>query len=400
MIRIPFFTISLCLIVFFGTGCANSLFRTSILKKQNNGVTTSTLTFQFNKLPSPYTTNGSNVYFYKNMVVGADPKTFVALTCTLAFESCDSNDDSVFAKDINHAYKGSKLWIEADPTTLEVVGQGVLKDKNRVYYGSVDDSKIDPATFVSLGSSYYKDKNHFYLAGNILSISDTNTFTLLGNTGYAKDSQHVFFNNSAEGVVINGADPKTFTTISGFDNWYAKDVNHVYFKGTIIPELESSTLSVVSQNYLKDAKIVYFQNGLDKNNVIKDADPATFLPIQIYDNLWSKDAKHVYFNGDLIPLADPGTFTALNGRYGKDKNRGFFMDKIFPNVNITTFTANFQDVWYAKDNNHVYNYGAVIAEADPQTFNVVFPDQNCGDNCVYRAYDKNHKYDYNGKIIQ
>lgn len=68
---------------------------------------------------------------------------------------------------------------------------------------------------------------------------------------------------------IQGADIASFEILDELQQ-YAKDKNHVYFQGVIIPEADTQTFSVLNENYncAVDANHAY-----QRDNIIPNFDP-------------------------------------------------------------------------------------------------------------------------------
>jgi hypothetical protein len=138
---------------------------------------------------------------------------------------------------------------------------------------------------------------------------------------------------------------------------------------TIVASTTEQLLAPIS---VCDSKFVLCVGGLPKVYVsgyfLSDADPQTF---EALDNYYGKDSSHIYWiiEGEEGPEpheivdADPQTFTPILGHEA-----------------------------FAKDKNHVYWLGYLISDADPATFSVVYPLQQCGPRCWFDSQDKNHKY--------
>jgi hypothetical protein len=100
---------------------------------------------------------------------------------------------------------------------------------------------------------------------------------------------------------------------------------------------------------------------------------------------YTKDSAHVYFNGEVVSIADPATFVVLGTLYGE-----------------MTGDADSWGGEYAKDKNHVY-FGSdksnIVNNAVSNTFMFVDPaGKSCGIDCLYDAQDEYYKY-YQGKIV-
>lgn len=168
------------------------------------------------------------------------------------------------------------------------------------------------------------------------------------------------------GYPLVGADPTTFLVLvnaSGTPIGLSKDINHVYVG----------------------------------NGILIGADPKTISPIEDSSREWNgfeKDQNNVYHGTDIISGADPQTFTSIGYVVYNEIEAGS----------------------YYKDKNFVYWLGiqikapVVVKRADPTSFALVTTSSNlytkfqstldsCGQNCIYDAQDKNHKY-LEGQVVQ
>jgi hypothetical protein len=128
----------------------------------------------------------------------------------------------------------------------------------------------------------------------------------------------------------------------------------VFYDGLLIPGADSKTFAAV-----KDSTYEYFA---DKNHVYSDgkivvgADPQTFhcsMPGALYSVYWL-DHQHVYTSrGVVIPEADARTFQSLGeGNFGRDAKHVFHREKIIADADAASFQA--LDLGYFKDQRHVY----------------------------------------------
>ena len=135
--------------------------------------------------------------------------------------------------------------------------------------------------------------NHFYL------ISDDLTLRDLGN-GYAINQDYVYY----LGGVLEHASPDTFEIIeTSFDKTYAKDHQHVYFNGALIPTALAASFQLLSKDYSYDAERVYY-----RGQEIVGADPNSFTIIELPHVAYSKDQYSVFWETKVIVDADPATF--------------------------------------------------------------------------------------------
>jgi len=186
-----------------------------------------------------------------------------------------------------------------------------IKD-GRVYYsallfGSRGEPKIvegaDPSSFKNrssaTGQEYGTDKNFVFCAGEKLGGSDGPTFK---NTdpNYAFDKYQVYYPYCR---IIIGADASSFQIISV--GTYAKDKNHVYLFGKVIPISDPQSFEVLDgSTYLKDKNFVYyFLHTTDpvKGEVydVKKIDGADSASFKVINDGLAEDSYHTYLNGKV-----------------------------------------------------------------------------------------------------
>lgn len=170
-------------------------------------------------------------------------------------------------------------------------------------------------------------------------------------------------------------------------------------KAVTPPEKKSVSRIQLNAIYSKDQKSVYYET-VDEAGTIENADPSTFQLLSTTgDSAYTKDSKRVYFFGKPIPSADSKTFVQMNERYGKDINHVYHMDSKLSGSDVSSFTAPYTSVWYAKDKNYVFHGSKIFKLADPQTFSTG-EDRSCGINCSYRSEDKDSRFDWNDQVVQ
>ncbi len=244
----------------------------------------------------------------------------------------------------------------------------------------------------------------------------------IGNfSNYKKDDNYVYFGTD----IAVGADPKTFEII---DDQFAKDKAHVYYKGGMLENSDSSTF--VGGEIPKDKFNVYLFLICEDNQwaqcyrKVEDADPATFKPIKYG---FYKDKNNIFYNTKMVSEADANTFAVYDGgkygyTYGYDKNyifvvghdhvgvirekcsdlnriggyylkcddKVYYEDKLLVGADSETMRPVGVTSNYAKDSKTVYFDGEIVVGADATTFNI-------GDGI--NARDKYHVYRY-GKIVE
>ena len=139
-----------------------------------------------------------------------------------------------------------------------------------------------------------------------------------------------------------------------------------------IPDIQ--TLARLDQWYYADKNTVYSTNGQTKFlDRMTYADRATFTVLASDSfSQWAKDKNYVYDFGNVVMEADPASFNTIgNSRYVKDKTHVFF--------------------GMGGEYSGLYS---VVKGADPVTFSAV---DNPADYS-YDAQDEQHKY-YKGEIL-
>ncbi len=178
----------------------------------------------------------------------------------------------------------------------------------------------------------------------------------------------------AQGAIVSGSTENPtpnlqqiyFSDRTNFETGYEKDATHVYYMGSIIPGADPNSFVVfdsINEAYGKDANNVYFGTS-----TVQGADAATFSAFDIYGT----DTRAVYLEGKVIPDADPKTFVDLNENYSKDAHNVYYQYQIIPGADPNTIQV-ISDYEYAKDKNHVYDWGKVMTGVNPATFTPPLP---------------------------
>ena len=248
-----------------------------------------------------------------------------------------------------------------------------------------------------------------------------NELPAIGNfSNYKKDENYVYYGTD----IVDGADPKTFSIIN---EEFAKDKSHIYYEGDMLEDSDSSTFVVGS--IPKDKTNVYLLLTCEDNiwdqcyRKVDGADPLTF---QLFSYGFSKDKSHVFYNTEIIPEADPITFTIHDGgkydyTYGYDKNyifiagydrvgvikekcndlnqiggyylkcddKVYYVDKLLVGADVKTMVPIGVTSNYAKDSKTVYFDGEIVVGADAATFGI-------GDGI--NAKDKNYIYQFGKRV--
>lgn len=225
---------------------------------------------------------------------------------------------------------------------------------------------IDPATFVYLGGNFYKDASNVYYAGiNVTANSgaDPSTFKYLGYT-------------------INGYLFSTYSFVS-------KDDTKVFYGPTLKSYMDSASYQLLSHFFAKDSKAVYYA---ESGSVVTSADPGTFEAVK---GNFGKDAVNGYYKTNSFTLTDPSSFQVLNTDYAKDSTQVYY--GISPVAGIDAATAYAIDNFYVADSGKVFFRASQIPSADPTQFHVIhsFRDSSY---MMSVAYGNGNLYLNNGNI--
>ena len=259
--------------------------------------------------------------------------------------------------------------------------------------------------------------NHFYYLyeGCVFASTNGNTFELgatkilgvdLGSfkvlsvsPGYAVDKNHVY----AGASVLKGISPDDLyaldqSTIS-FSSDFISDKNNLYLMGIKVDGADPSTFKSLADGngmgpYYHDKNSIYVykaaqsEDGIGQVIKMDYADRSTF---KVYKNWLAYDKNNIYFNGLIVPGADPKSLDYL-GYYYLKTNKGiyFFIDQGIvgqissdvSNFKVLTYTIHSKDYVSGRsgtsylcsgdafgiDSTSVYFSGKVVKGADAKTF--------------------------------
>jgi hypothetical protein len=162
---------------------------------------------------------------------------------------------------------------------------------------------------------------------------------------------------------------------------FATDTEYVYSYGNIVPGADPKTFVLLNSVYEKDKYYAYF--GREDISLIPGADPQSFVVFDselattstdlesaaLYGWMqdYAKNNNHVYYAGEVIPSADPSTFTLLPLYYAKDKNNTYFLGTIVAGADLESFSAVEGNAsYFAIDKNHEYCGADVVSSQASQ----------------------------------
>lgn len=200
------------------------------------------------------------------------------------------------------------------------------------------------------------------------------------DAGYQQENGRwvfITYNESAGRVVkpIDGADMTTFEEIKGE---YARDAQHVFFRGQILSGADPATFERIAGLYWKDKNSVYYVD-----HPIPGADPRSFR--RIGSGPWWRDDANVYVGEDPLNPKDLASFKPINADWAKDA-LWYYPQKYNNYIPITELDyASFTllKAGWARDCCRAYYYDTIVEGADLATFEIVNE---------FRARDQNWYY--------
>ena len=202
----------------------------------------------------------------------------------------------------------------ANPETFQDLGRHETNiwsvDKNSVFLNY----KIFPAdrvSFMMINDRFFKDKNHLFMNSYKISVSEeVNTDELeLLNSFHIRTNSHIYFFNGSPAVpVAFPVSDITSVEVFFYSPTLIKADNRLYIKGHL---LNNDTINIKNfrhaggkSRYFNDGKNIYFYGWNSDQIIWVSSDAASFIEMGHY----GKDSKHAYFHQNVIKDADPATF--------------------------------------------------------------------------------------------
>ena len=210
------------------------------------------------------------------------------------FQVYDPNpNDSRYAHDQNHVFYLENLVVDADPASFLPLDSSYARDQDQVFYQGHELKGVDVGTFEVLKEGYAKDKNSVYYLDQVLKDADLVSF-YVNEFGYALDAKHVFVREK----MIEGSDPATL--VMNEKSGIISDKTRVY-NGP--QEVDPETYVTLACGYAKDKSRAYY---VDKN--VEQVDIASFEQLgRNGTNSYARDKNHLYVNGE-VSSENPDTF--------------------------------------------------------------------------------------------
>lgn len=207
----------------------------------------------FERIGYRHSTDSHHVYYYTEVVEGADPKTFEE----------DQTASSV-GKDKNGIYEGIHRVETNSPDAYTNIGFGYGRDEHNIYYEGRRCPDIDASTFEMTEAIWAKDKDHIIAKGKPLEGADTASFVTVWYSAY--DNDQAWYN----GEELPDIDMETFTC----DSSWATDSLHIYHQGHLLEGVIPSEVKMDMDYVVAKDKVWY------GDKILQDADAASFEIIE------------------------------------------------------------------------------------------------------------------------
>lgn len=236
------------------------------------------------------------------------------------------------------------------------------------YVGNAASSPPLP-TDVDLGHGYVRRDSAIHFVGG-------------GTTGTGANATRIDMPSPELLEMVTKSHFGSFQTAEGLDavsfealsEEYTRDKDRVYFKVIsqgiflviTLPEADPATFEPLDFNLARDKNHVWIANRIQKG-----ADPATLVLVD--GGRVFKDKDSVHYAYDVIPNADPASFTHLASGYYRDKNRIYWCTDPIPDADLATFEV-LGGSFVARDKNRAYRSGRVLPGVDAATVQFILDD--------------------------
>ncbi|SHI66845.1 DKNYY family protein [Aquimarina spongiae] len=255
----------------------------------------------FQVLGIDYAKDKENAYFKSRVIdFGIDVPSFRVLE---GYVPLDKNHVYVLVDAyayLDDTKTGFKILEDADPDTYEQLNYDFARDKNVIFRNNEKLTEIDHESFEIINGEFCKDQDgvyHYRYQKPLQKIDNINDHEVVSLTSYCiRDNQNLFFHlgsiqyeDTDEIASIPFEDPKQITFFE--EKKWLKVGNKMYYEGEIHSEVDASSFEEVGYGYAKDAKHVFFLG-----EIIDGADPGTFK----YDDIdyIFYDKNYVYEGGE------------------------------------------------------------------------------------------------------
>lgn len=193
-------------------------------------------------------------------------------------------------------------------------------------------------------------------------------FQILQPQGYAKNATSVYH----AGRQIADSDAATFQII-GKSGDLAKDAKHVYTGGAVIQGADPVTFESAGMEGLGRDKTDYYL--LTEPLHVRDMASFKILDANVCGkehHIWAQDKLDYYVGNQATPIADSATFQVVQSWYAKDAKQAYFGSAVLAGADPASFQGiGGESGEFAKDTKHVYWQGQIVEGCDAATFQVL-----------------------------
>lgn len=157
-------------------------------------------------------------------------------------------------------------------------------------------------------------------------------------------------------------DPSTFESVN---DWLGHDAGHVYFKNDLVVGADPITVKAKKYPLFMDKNDYYY-----KSTAMHVVDMPSFEVLKRFeDHFWAKDKRYAYFDTLRIDSADISTFRVKSTFSAIDKNHVYYFGEILPLADPETYDPDWKGI-YSRDKSHIWCGDELLEDADYETFDV------------------------------
>lgn len=252
--------------------------------------------------------------------------------------------DREFAKDETNVYYKETKLPEVDPKNFQIIGKGYSSDQKNVYFvtTNVNIKTNSPKAWLIVIPLDLKVWTEKEIVFSVLEKAKPESFRILGREGiqtdYGFDEKRLYHLGSL--IEENAASPELLNS-SFYD--VLKTKSSIYYQGKRLSGVDPKTFELFDR-YAKDRKRCYYLNSLDVKTFYCEAENFHVLkypnPLDAkisMDSDYAKDFRFVYWQGEVIRGADPGSFQLISknsecpysGDCARDRNREYRSGVVF-----------------------------------------------------------------------
>ena len=162
---------------------------------------------------------------------------------------------------------------------------------------------------------------------------------------------------------LPGADPATFKQVK---EWLGHDSERVYFNALLVPGVDVATLEAKRFPLYCDKNDYYYET-----KALHVADMAAFKTIKWFENdFWAQDSRCAYYDSLRIDGIDISTFKVIDKRIAKDRYHVYMKGALLADADPATFES-IDGLIYYRDKSHVWDINELLEGADPASFEII-----------------------------